>query len=42
MKASEVQATKSAFSAVSIDAFAFFLTALTVRNPEIVVDSYCG
>ena len=42
MKAYEVHATKSAFSMVSIDAFAFFRTALTVRKLKIIVGSYSG
>ena len=42
MKAYEVHATISAFSTVRIDAFAFFLTALTIRKPEIIAGSYGG
>ena len=42
MKAYEVHTTISAFFAVNMDAFTFFLTTLTVRKPEIIVVSYCG
>ena len=35
MKAYEVHTTKSAFSTVSVDAFAFSPTALTTRSPKL-------
>ena len=40
LKVFNVHATKTAFSAVSINVFALILTALTIRNSKIIVGSY--